>query len=126
VANGLLHCGISVVLTARFRSARGHKRPFASVEPHASFTLTNRHPQRQSARPTVKVAQQGDRAGKECITAAESRRFFWKSVLEKFRMGAGANLHLFRRDMVEPGERLVAEQWLMVRLQLAQFFEHFL
>jgi hypothetical protein len=26
----------------------GHKRPFASVEPHASFTLTSRHSPRRS------------------------------------------------------------------------------
>jgi hypothetical protein len=34
------------------RSARGHKRPFASVGPHASFTFTNRHSPGQSSRRT--------------------------------------------------------------------------
>jgi hypothetical protein len=50
-------------------SAMGHERPFASVEPHASFTLTNRHPRRQSARPIVKVAHQCDRPGKMRMAA---------------------------------------------------------
>jgi hypothetical protein len=52
----------------------GQIRTFALAKSHASFTLTIRHPRRQSARLIVKVTQQCDRAGKERTVAA--RDFF--------------------------------------------------
>jgi hypothetical protein len=83
-----------------------HMRPFASVEPHGSFTLASRHPRRQSARPIVKVAQQCHRAGKERMAAAgefhhNRLAIFLESVLGKFRMGSGANGHRRPRDVYE-------------------------
>jgi hypothetical protein len=84
-------------------------------EPHASSTLTSRHPRRQSTRSIVKVAQQGDRARKERMAAAGKLHrnrlaIFWKSVLEKFRMGSGANRHRRPRDVL----RMVAGQMVKV------------
>jgi hypothetical protein len=81
----------------------GQTRSFASVEPHASFTLTSGHPRPQSVHPIVKVAQ-GDRAGKErTTTAAQLHRnvsaIFLESVLGKFRIGASANRHRRPRDV---------------------------
>jgi ABC-type molybdate transport system substrate-binding protein len=42
-------------------SVSGHKRPFASVEPHASFTFTNRHsPEQHPSGAAVEALARGE------------------------------------------------------------------
>jgi hypothetical protein len=63
-------------------SAPGHKRPFASVEPHASFTFANRHsPEQQVAALGPLLIDVGS-----------------LSVYEKFRDGRVAIAHPSPRD----------------------------
>jgi hypothetical protein len=70
---GLMQCE----LTTQAKPALGHKRPFASVEPHASFTFTNRHsPEQQVAALRPMLSNAGS-----------------LSVFEKFRDGRSRALN---------------------------------
>jgi hypothetical protein len=77
----------------------GHKRPFASVEPHASFIFTNGHSSGQSSR----------RTGADAVDVGSL------SVFEKFRDGRVAIAHhhvpeTFRRlapDLAESDDLIV-------------------